>query len=160
MRVKTHFYQGWTLYEVLRYAPEHNWIAYEETNPVLAKMVISGVVYSLGGLDCTSKPFKILISCHILIHTLFNLQCYEGKPIFYFDRTRMFRGLVGFALHGSLSHYYYQFCEALFPFQDWWVVPAKVAFDQTVWAASWNSIYYVVLGARAFGIPGEYFCPC
>lgn len=43
--------QGWTLYEVLRYAPEHNWTAYEEalkTNPVLAKMMISGIVYFLG----------------------------------------------------------------------------------------------------------------
>lgn len=43
--------QGWTLYEILRYAPEHNWIAYEEalkTNPVLAKMAISGVVYAIG----------------------------------------------------------------------------------------------------------------
>ena len=49
-----HFFeisQGWTLYEILRYAPEHNWIAYEEalkTNPVLAKMAISGIVYSIG----------------------------------------------------------------------------------------------------------------
>ena len=43
--------KGWTLYEILRYAPQHNWSAYEEalkTNPVLAKMVISGVVYSVG----------------------------------------------------------------------------------------------------------------
>jgi len=35
----------------LRYAPQHNWVAYEEAlkrNPVLAKMVISGVVYSVG----------------------------------------------------------------------------------------------------------------
>ena len=45
------FSQGWTLFEILRYAPQHNWSAYEEalkTNPVLAKMMISGVVYSLG----------------------------------------------------------------------------------------------------------------
>jgi len=45
------YFQGWTIYEILRYAPQHNWIAYEEilkTNPVFAKMVISGVVYSLG----------------------------------------------------------------------------------------------------------------
>lgn len=44
-------FQGWTLYEILRYAPQHNWTAYEEilkTNPVFAKMVISGVVYSVG----------------------------------------------------------------------------------------------------------------
>jgi protein Mpv17 len=43
--------QGWTLYEILRYLPEHNWIAYEQAlkaNPVLAKMAISGMVYSIG----------------------------------------------------------------------------------------------------------------
>lgn len=130
------YWHGWTLYEVLRYAPAHNWIAYEQAlkaNPVLAKMMISGVVYALGDWIA---------------------QCYEGKPIFEFERTRMLRsGLVGFALHGSLSHYYYQFCEALFPFEDWWVVPAKVSFDQTVWAAVWNSIYYFVLGLLRFESP-------
>lgn len=43
--------QGWTIYEIVRYAPQHNWTAYEEalkTNPVLAKMMISGIVYSIG----------------------------------------------------------------------------------------------------------------
>ncbi|XVE49877.1 hypothetical protein DITRI_Ditri01bG0117600 [Diplodiscus trichospermus] len=127
------YWHGWTLFEVLRYAPEHNWIAYEQAlkaNPVLAKMAISGIVYSIGDWIA---------------------QCYEGKPLFDFDRTRMFRsGLVGFTLHGSLSHYYYQFCESLFPFEDWWVVPAKVIFDQTFWSAVWNSIYYVVLGLLRF----------
>ncbi|XP_009594216.1 uncharacterized protein [Nicotiana tomentosiformis] len=130
------YWHGWTIYEILRYAPQHNWIAYEEAlkrNPVLAKMVISGVVYSLGDWIA---------------------QCYEGKPLFDFDRARMLRsGLVGFTLHGSLSHYYYQICEALFPFQDWWVVPVKVAFDQTVWSAIWNSIYYTVLGILRFESP-------
>ncbi|KAF8370119.1 hypothetical protein HHK36_031846 [Tetracentron sinense] len=134
------YWHGWTLYEIVRYAPLHNWTAYEEalkTNPVLAKMMISGVVYSLGDWIA---------------------QCYEGKPLFEFDRARMFRsGLVGFSLHGSISHYYYQFCEALFPFQDWWVVPAKVAFDQTAWAAVWNSIYYVVLGFLRFESPANIF---
>ncbi|KAK6934301.1 Mpv17/PMP22 [Dillenia turbinata] len=129
LTIDSDYWHGWTLYEILRYAPQHNWSAYEEAlkaNPVLAKMVISGVVYSLGDWIA---------------------QCYEGKPLFEFDRARMFRsGLVGFTLHGSLSHFYYQFCEALFPFQDWWVVPAKVVFDQTVWSAIWNSIYFVVLG--------------
>ncbi|KAL3821510.1 hypothetical protein ACJIZ3_007415 [Penstemon smallii] len=134
------YWQGWTIYEILRYAPEHNWIAYEEAlkkNPVLAKMVISGIVYSLGDWIA---------------------QCYEGKPLFEFDRKRMFRsGLVGFTLHGSLSHYYYQFCEVLFPFKDWWVVPAKVAFDQTFWSAVWNSIYFVVLGLLRLESPVNIF---
>ncbi|VVB00399.1 unnamed protein product [Arabis nemorensis] len=123
------YWHGWTLFEILRYAPQHSWIAYEEAlkrNPVLAKMVISGVVYSIGDWIA---------------------QCYEGKPLFEIDRARILRsGLVGFTLHGSLSHFYYQFCEVLFPFQDWWVVPVKVVFDQTVWSAIWNSIYFTVLG--------------
>ncbi|KAJ0700068.1 hypothetical protein HanOQP8_Chr10g0363381 [Helianthus annuus] len=130
--------QGWTLYEILRYAPEHNWIAYEEAlkeNPVLAKMVISGIVYSLGDWIAQAR-----------------------KPLFEFDRSRLFRsGLVGFTLHGSLSHYYYQLCEALIPFKDWWVVPAKIAFDQTVWSAVWNSIYFVVLGLLRFESPANIF---
>ncbi|XP_043804559.1 uncharacterized protein LOC122721246 isoform X2 [Manihot esculenta] len=134
------YWHGWTLYEVLRYAPEHNWIAYEQalkTNPVLAKMAISGIVYSIGDWIA---------------------QCYEGKPLFEFDLTRMFRsGLVGFTLHGSLSHYYYQFCEALFPFEEWWVVPAKVAFDQTIWSAVWNSIYFTVLGFLRLESPENIF---
>ncbi|XP_050218862.1 uncharacterized protein LOC126669441 isoform X2 [Mercurialis annua] len=134
------YWHGWTLLEILRYAPQHNWSAYEEAlkaNPVLAKMMISGVVYSLGDWIA---------------------QCCEGKPLFEFDRTRMLRsGLVGFTLHGSLSHYYYQFCEELFPFHDWWVVPAKVAFDQTLWAALWNSIYFTMLGFLRLESPASIF---
>lgn len=134
------YWHGWTLFEILRYAPQHNWSAYEEalkTNPVLAKMVISGVVYSVGDWIA---------------------QCYEGKPLFEFDRARMLRsGLLGFTLHGSLSHYYYQFCEALFPFDDWWVVPAKVIFDQTAWSAVWNSIYYTLLGVLRLESPVNIF---
>ncbi|KAF3332985.1 Peroxisomal membrane protein 2 [Carex littledalei] len=130
------YWHGWTIFEIVKYAPLHNWTAYEEalkTNPVLAKMMISGIVYSIGDWIA---------------------QCYEGKPLFDFDRTRMFRsGIVGFTLHGSLSHYYYHFCEALFPYDDWWVVPAKVAFDQTAWSALWNSIYYLALGLLRFESP-------
>lgn len=134
------YWHGWTIFEILRYAPQHNWLAYEEalkTNPVLAKMVISGVVYSIGDWIA---------------------QCFEGKPLFEFDRARMLRsGLVGFSLHGSLSHYYYHFCEALFPFDDWWVVPAKVAFDQTVWSGIWNSIYFTLLGVLRLESPLNIF---
>ncbi|KAL8506614.1 hypothetical protein ACS0TY_017492 [Phlomoides rotata] len=101
------------------------------------RLLNAAIVLGAGSLAIT----KLLTIDHDYWH------CYEGKPMFEFDRTRMFRsGLVGFTLHGSLSHYYYQFCEALFPSKDWWVVPAKVAFDQTFWSAVWNSIYFVVLG--------------
>ncbi|KAL5582920.1 hypothetical protein UlMin_015362 [Ulmus minor] len=107
---------GWTLYEILRYE------ALKKKNPILAKMVISGVVYSLG--DWIG-------------------HCFDGKPLFEFDSAQMFRsGLVGFTLHGSLSLYYYQFY--------WWVVPAKVICDQTAMTAVWNGIYYIVLEFCSF----------
>jgi hypothetical protein len=47
--------------------------------------------------------------------------------------------------------------QELFPFQDWWVVPVKVIFDQTVWAAVWNSIYFTVLGFLRFESPVNIF---
>ncbi|MCO5606478.1 hypothetical protein L7F22_060666 [Adiantum nelumboides] len=132
------YWHGWTVFEILRYAPLHNWSAYEEalkTNPVLAKMMISGIVYAVGDWIA---------------------QCYEGKPILEISRKRMIRsGLVGFCLHGSLSHFYYHICEALFPFKDWWGVPIKVAFDQTIWSAIWNSIYFVTIGALRLESPAS-----
>eukprot|EP00257_Ricinus_communis_P025489 XP_025012903.1 uncharacterized protein LOC8262110 isoform X3 [Ricinus communis] len=125
------YWHGWTLYEVLRYVPEHNWIAYEQalkSNPVLTKMAISGIVYSIGDWIA---------------------QCYEGKPIFEFDRTRMFRsGLVGFTLHGSLSHYYYQFCEAgwkLWPFSHlitYGVIPVE---QRLLWVDCVELIWVTIL---------------
>lgn len=133
-------WHGWTMLEVLRYAPLHNWHAYEEalkSNPILAKMMISGIVYSIG--DWIG-------------------QCVEGKPVLEFSRVRLLRsGLVGFCLHGSLSHHYYHVCEYLFPFQGWWVVPVKVLFDQTVWSAIWNSIYFITLGLLRFESPARIF---
>ncbi|KAH8969730.1 hypothetical protein BDL97_02G048900 [Sphagnum fallax] len=94
------YWHGWTIMEILKYAPLHNWNAYEEvlkSNPVIAKMMISGVVYSIG------------------------------------DWIGQF----------------------LFPFKGWWVVPLKVLFDQTIWSAIWNSIYYVVLGLLRFESPAR-----
>eukprot|EP00850_Spirogloea_muscicola_P006605 SM000031S11614 [mRNA] locus=s31:752353:754351:+ [translate_table: standard] len=205
-----------TVLDVLSRAPSDNWHGYEAmlaTNPVLAKMMISGAVYALGDW-CA--------------------QCVEGRPLLAFDRVRMLRsGLVGFCLHGSLSHFYYHFCEVplrrppplcggqdhrqglaalacryrrqfrcdgvlpagrphsalgshasanahgiaacspmrsstdatiwfalsalqwLFPFKDWWVVPVKVAFDQTVWSGIWNSIYFVVLASLRLEPPAS-----
>ena len=44
-------WHGWTMFEVIKYAPLHSWHAYErvlQDNPILAKMTISGIVYSIG----------------------------------------------------------------------------------------------------------------
>ncbi|GAQ82674.1 hypothetical protein KFL_001190170 [Klebsormidium nitens] len=121
---------GWSYFEILRRVPVDNWHGYQQmlqTNPVFAKMCISGVVYTLGD---------------------WSAQTCEGKPFLEFDRPRMIRsGLVGFCLHGSLSHFYYQAFEAVFPFTAWWAVIIKVGIDQTIWSGIWNSIYYATLGA-------------
>lgn len=45
--------------------------------------------------------------------------------------------------------------QAIFPSEGWWVVPAKVVFDQTAWAAIWNSIYFIVLGLLRFESPSN-----
>lgn len=136
LTVDQDYWRGWTVFEILRSLPRDNWHAYEamlSTNPVLAKMTISGIVYTLGD---------------------WSAQCYEGRPFLRFDRMRMIRsGLVGFCLHGSLSHHYYHFCEWLFPSQEPWVVPAKILFDQTIWSGVWNSIYYTALGLLRFEKP-------
>ncbi|GJV01745.1 SYM1-like protein [Tanacetum coccineum] len=49
------------------------------------------------------------------------------------------------------------YVDALIPSKDWWVVPAKIAFDQTAWSAVWNSIYFVVLGLLRFESPENIF---
>jgi hypothetical protein len=67
-------------------------------------------------LNLTCKIYEVLMLFRVLINSSSyqKIQCYEGKPIFEFDRARLFRsGLVGFTLHGSLSHYYYQLCEVI-----------------------------------------------
>jgi hypothetical protein len=49
------------------------------------------------------------------------------------------------------------FNQELFPYKGWWVVPVKVAFDQTAWSAVWNSIYYTVVGILRFDSPINIF---
>lgn len=114
-------------------------------------------------LDCPSMCLKEIIlndlswwkrvfanfSCYFVL----NLQCFEGKPLFEFDRKRMFRsGLVGFSLHGSLSHYYYQFCEVIIVVHIWSVG----LFVDFLWMA--EIIYFWFPGS--FSFPRLVGCPC
>ncbi|KAG8062660.1 hypothetical protein GUJ93_ZPchr0003g18084 [Zizania palustris] len=65
------YWHGWTIFEILRYMPEHNWSAYEEalkTNPVLAKMMISGIVYSLG--DWIAQVCNPSMGMAVLVHAV------------------------------------------------------------------------------------------
>ena len=76
------------------------------------------------------------------------LQCFEGKPLFEFDRIRMFRsGLVGFTLHGSLSHYYYQFCEVNIMFFFFLVLGLHIS-------VAWFTLTASSLFTGTFSFPG------
>ncbi|CAG9460815.1 unnamed protein product [Pedinophyceae sp. YPF-701] len=140
--------RGWTMYEVLTRVPKDNWLWYEsclENNPILAKATISGIVYTIGDLTA---------------------QTYEGRGLDDLDRGRVLRsGLAGFIGHGPLSHCWYLFCDSAFanlyiPPSNWLsseanVTLAKVLVDQTAWSFTWNSIYYLLLGAMRFERPKQ-----
>ncbi|KAK9805567.1 hypothetical protein WJX72_005391 [[Myrmecia] bisecta] len=109
-----------------------------EGHPLSVKAAISGVVYALGDLTA---------------------QSYEGRSLAECDSARILRSaLCGFLAHGPLAHTYYQAVDRYFTisplFTDAWFVPMiKIALDQTVWALTWNSLYYATLGMMKLESP-------
>ncbi|KAK9859340.1 hypothetical protein WJX84_001347 [Apatococcus fuscideae] len=129
------WWQQWDIIQPVRHVTQALWHAYDggiEKYPILAKAVISGLVYSLG--DITA-------------------QSYEGRSVSEFDGARIARsGACGFLGHGPLSHFYYNALDRYFIvtpiFTDKWFTPIiKLFIDQTAWAVTWNSLYYCLLGA-------------
>lgn len=128
--------------EIVQQLPSSNWRDYDNavnSNPMLTKACISGVVYTLG--DCSA-------------------QVYEGRSLDAFDRARILRsGLCGFIAHGPLSHLYYQNLDYLFSSvlqvdsQSAYLPFIKLGIDQTIWSLFWNSLYYVLLGIFKFESP-------
>ncbi|KAJ6966509.1 hypothetical protein NC652_004150 [Populus alba x Populus x berolinensis] len=97
-------------------------------------MMISGIVYSLGDWIAQVNPSLSTTAQECLDRALLALHY-----------------MVPF--HITIT----SFVRSFFPFQDWWVVPAKVAFDQTLWAAAWNSIYFTALGFLRLESPASIF---
>ncbi len=60
-----------------------------------------------------------------------------------------------FCCEVDFNYRVYSRVQYLFPYNGWWVVPLKVAFDQTIWSAIWNSIYYVTLGLLRLESPAR-----
>jgi protein Mpv17 len=112
-----------------------------DVHPIATKAVISGVIYGLGDLTA---------------------QTYEGRSWKEFDASRIIRsGLCGFLAHGPLSHFFYEKLDRAFilsPYFDggdaWYTPLAKIAVDQTAFAATWNTLYYFMLGALKLESPG------
>lgn len=112
-----------------------------DVHPIATKAVISGTVYGLGDLTA---------------------QTYEGRSWKEFDASRIIRStLCGFLAHGPLSHFFYEKMDRAFivsPYFDggdaWFTPLAKIVIDQTLFAASWNTLYYFMLGALKLESPG------
>lgn len=103
-------------------------------NPILVKASISGFVYGLGDWFAQGVETK-------------------GR-LFQFDRKRLLcSSLAGFIGHGPLSHFYYIVLDELtIPLHLTGANNAlfKVLIDQTIWSATWNSIYYFLIGVLRF----------
>lgn len=112
-------------------------------------------------LFSTWFPFPLLLS--FLWGTPFKIYslCFVLKMFLYLEDELQFVWVVEKSSNLITSRWSWNpLCcvfQGLFPFQDWWVVPVKVAFDQTAWSAVWNSIYFVVLGLLRLESPVSIF---
>ncbi|CAE7648376.1 Pxmp2 [Symbiodinium sp. CCMP2456] len=100
--------------------------------PVLAKSLTSGVAYVLGDLIA---------------------QRVEGEPVINIFRCTH-NGITGLILHGPILHFWILFLEG--PFSQLFsngdcllAVVAKVAMDQTLFSATLNAAYALLLGILA-----------
>eukprot|EP00239_Pterosperma_sp_CCMP1384_P001857 CAMPEP_0197849250 /NCGR_PEP_ID=MMETSP1438-20131217/11382_1 /TAXON_ID=1461541 /ORGANISM="Pterosperma sp., Strain CCMP1384" /LENGTH=380 /DNA_ID=CAMNT_0043461837 /DNA_START=958 /DNA_END=2100 /DNA_ORIENTATION=+ len=78
-------------------------------------------------------------------------QTYEGRNALDFSRFRLFRtGAIGFFLLGPLAHSYYSLQDLVFSAlvhgNPTWTIPVKIAFDQSMYAALYNTVFYTALG--------------
>lgn len=124
-------WRGWTVWEVLTRIPLSNWERYSRNvieRPLITKSIISGFVYSIGDLLAQ--------------------QC-ESVSLPDLDVKRILRsGIVGLAFQAPIYHYYYEITESILPTDGGFVnAVAKIVLDQTITIATWNALYYLILGA-------------
>ena len=124
-------WRGWTVWEILSRIPISNWERYCRNvveRPLITKAIISGFVYSIGDLIA---------------------QKVEGYSVRELDFKRMLRsGVIGLAFQAPLYHYYYEITEFLLPTDGGARnLVGKIVLDQTVTIATWNALYFLIMGA-------------
>ena len=127
-----------TAVELAKRFPADLWQQYSQAvnaHPVVTKACTSGFVYALG--DIISQRTERGIS-----------DTAVGASLDYARTLRS--ATAGFVGHGPLSHCWYNVCDGLFndvlQWTAWWVVPAKILVDQTIWGPIWNNLYIMMLG--------------
>ena len=116
-----------------------NWERYAAAvveRPLVTKSIISGFVYALGDLIA---------------------QKVEGSSLSELDMRRVARsGALGLAFQAPIYHYYYELTEMALPTEGGLRnAVAKVMLDQTAAIATWNAIYFLVIGAMTAKPLGE-----
>mgnify|MGYP002630497238 CR=1 FL=1 len=122
-------------------APWKAFASINELHPLRVAAAVSGAVYGLGDLTA---------------------QAYEGRGLQDLDAARLLRSSAAGAIaHGPLSSIFYEKLDRFvilsdaFGNGDAWFAPLfKVGVDQTLWAATWNALYLVLLGAMRLESPG------
>lgn len=111
--------------------------------PVVTKAMLTGVTYVVG--DMLAQVVQIRRTAAITVGR--SRAPRHSSSLLLMDPWRYLRsGLAGLVLLGPFAHFYY---EGVAHFLDHWPVPLKILLDQTIYLASYNTVYYLVLGLLA-----------
>lgn len=115
--------------------------------PVVTKSILTGATYVIG--DMLAQIVQIRRTGEVTLGR--SRAPRSSNPLLLMDPGRYLRsGLVGLVLLGPFAHFYY---EGVAHFFDHWPVVLKILMDQTLYLASYNTVYFLVLGllgARPF----------
>ena len=135
---------GMPVLEVIQHLPNALWASYQNAvgaHPVAVKAGLTGVTYMLGDMIAQ------------LVQQKQQIMLLELPPrslrdnLLRMDIRRYARaGLVGLAFLGPLAHFYYEYVADNF---GSWPTLCKIALDQTLYLAFYNTLYYLVLGQLA-----------
>ncbi|TYI99526.1 hypothetical protein E1A91_A13G023800v1 [Gossypium mustelinum] len=109
------YWHGWTLYEVLQYVSEHNWIAYEQAlkaKPVIAKMAISGICYE-GKPSDRALLDLLFIDPFLIIITILGFLRFESSANIYKELKATFWPMLTVRSFSSVSFDAYFGCQWL-----------------------------------------------
>ena len=129
---------------VARHLPIAMWAAYQRAvtaYPVMVKAVLTGITYVIGDViaQVVQQQQQIL-----------QLQLAPRSLRDNLLRTNFIRyvrsGVAGLLFLGPLAHFYYDFVADSF---GAWPTLCKIALDQTLYLAFYNTVYFLVLGCLA-----------
>eukprot|EP00325_Prymnesiales_sp_UTEX-LB-985_P002750 CAMPEP_0174703182 /NCGR_PEP_ID=MMETSP1094-20130205/7219_1 /TAXON_ID=156173 /ORGANISM="Chrysochromulina brevifilum, Strain UTEX LB 985" /LENGTH=322 /DNA_ID=CAMNT_0015901065 /DNA_START=137 /DNA_END=1105 /DNA_ORIENTATION=+ len=118
----------------------HAYLQSVDAYPVLTKSLITSFTYIVGDVLAQYIQMRTQIRLSALKRTDSLSGCTVITSMSPWRYTRS--GIVGLVVLGPLAHYYYELMAA---FHDVPVI-CKIAIDQTLYLAFYNTVYYILLG--------------